>query len=141
VDGVRGSAGGPRLDDASASALSELLRTGGRKVPTADRIVAAAFPAGEVAAAELTGRRRAADALARMAVAWRAANPASGKRPAARSEATVGSVAAHGFLGLPPTLVAALTGREAGALTWLGTCGVHDYMHFELPPANRPNLY
>jgi hypothetical protein len=137
VDGVRVPEGLLRLDDAGAAALSELLRTEGKKAPKADRIASAAFPSGTP-----TDRQHAAVAsLLRMAIAWRAANPASGKRPAAQSEATVGSVAAHGFLSLPPSLVAALSGREGGALTWLGTSGVHDYMHFELPPSRRPKLY
>jgi hypothetical protein len=137
VDGVRTAEGLPKLDDPGAAALSELLRTEGKKVPKADRVSAAAFPSGRP-----TDRQHAAvESLLRMAIAWRAANPANGKRPAAQSEATVGSVAAHGFLSLPPSLVAALSGREGGALTWLGTSGVHDYMHFELPPSRRPKLY
>jgi hypothetical protein len=137
VDGVRTAEGLSRLDDAGAAALSALLRTEGKTVPKPDAISTAAFPSGTS-----TDRQHAAvQSLLRMAVAWRAANPASGKRPAAQSEATVGSVAAHGFLSLPPSLVAALSGREGGALTWLGTSGVHDYMHFELPPSRRPKLY
>ncbi|HEY8495318.1 MAG TPA: hypothetical protein VIN04_15595, partial [Myxococcota bacterium] len=63
----------------------------------------------------------------------------SGDRVNARTEATPGSVAAHGFMSLPPALVAALAGSDAGGLIWLGTAGVHDYMHFEL--AQEPPLY
>jgi hypothetical protein len=61
------------------------------------------------------------------------------KRVAASTEATLGSVAAHGFMSLPPTLVGALAGSDAGGLRWLGTSGVHDYMHFEL--VTRPELF
>ena len=136
VDGVRTGEKLAGLDDATATALSELLRTGGA-VPADDRILAAAFPAG----AETSARKSAIASLKRLAKAWRSANPAKGKRPAASVTASVGSVAAHGFLSLPPTLTAALSGSDAGALTWLGTSSVHDFMHFELPRASRPPLF
>ncbi len=61
------------------------------------------------------------------------------KRVAASTEATLGSVAAHGFMSLPPALVGALSGSDGGGLRWLGTSGVHDYMHFEL--VTRPALF
>lgn len=63
----------------------------------------------------------------------------SGKRVGAKSEGTPGTVAAHGFMNLPPVLVGALSGSDAGNLQWLGTSSVHDYMHFQLrtpPPLN-----
>jgi len=63
----------------------------------------------------------------------------TGARTAASSEATPGGVAAHGFMSLPPALVGALAGSDAGALVWLGTAGVHDFMHFEL--AVEPPLF
>ncbi len=61
------------------------------------------------------------------------------KRVAASTEANLGSVAAHGFMSLPPALVGALAGSDGGGLRWLGTSGVHDYMHFEL--VTRPALF
>jgi hypothetical protein len=137
ADGVRTAEHAAKLDDSAATALSTLLRTGAGKAPTVEQVLAAAFDAGTA-----TGARKAAAAsLVRLATAWRAANPAKGKRPGASTEATTGSAAAHGFLNLPPTLVAALAGTDAGALTWLGSSSVHDYMHFELPPGRRPALY
>ncbi len=60
-------------------------------------------------------------------------------RVAASTEAKLGSVAAHGFMSLPPALVGALAGSDGGGLRWLGTSGVHDYMHFEL--VTRPALF
>ncbi len=44
-----------------------------------------------------------------------------GARVAAKTEGSAGSVAAHGFLSLPPALFAALSGSDAGGLIWLGT--------------------
>lgn len=61
-------------------------------------------------------------------------------RVGARTEGTAGSSAAHGFFRLPPQLVAALVSSEGGGLVWLGTSGVHDWMHFELPPSDRDHL-
>jgi hypothetical protein len=61
------------------------------------------------------------------------------EKVAAKTEGTLGSVAAHGFASIPPVLAAALAGSDAGNLTWLGTASVHDYMHFEL--TTRPALY
>jgi hypothetical protein len=60
-----------------------------------------------------------------------------GKRVNPAPEVKPGTVAAHGFMRLPPLLVAALAGSDAGDLRWLGTSSVHDYMHFELkdPPS------
>ena len=63
----------------------------------------------------------------------------TGARTAATSEATPGGVAAHGFMSLPPALVGALAGSDAGNLVWLGTASVHDFMHFEL--AQEPPLF
>jgi hypothetical protein len=60
------------------------------------------------------------------------------RRTAASSEGTLGSVAAHGFLTLPPLLVGALAGSDAGNLRWLGTAN-QDFMHFEL--MTRPALF
>ena len=63
----------------------------------------------------------------------------TGARTAATTEATPGGVAAHGFMNLPPALVGALAGSDAGNLVWLGTASVHDFMHFEL--AVEPPLF
>ena len=54
------------------------------------------------------------------------------------SEATPGSVAAHGFMNLPALLVGALAGSDGGNLRWLGTAN-QDFMHFEL--MTRPALF
>ena len=70
--------------------------------------------------------------------AYRTSFGAKGARVAAKTEGTAGSVAAHGFLNLPPALVAALSGSDVGGLVWLGTAN-QDYMHFEL--AKEPALY
>jgi hypothetical protein len=59
-------------------------------------------------------------------------------RTGAATEGTAGSVAAHGFMNLPPILVGALAGSDAGNLRWLGTSN-RDFMHFEL--MTRPALY
>ena len=68
------------------------------------------------------------------------ADAARARRVATTSEATRGSVAAHGFLTLPSLLVGALTGSDAGNLRWLGTeTNSLDFMHFELSP--RPALF
>jgi hypothetical protein len=63
---------------------------------------------------------------------------ARGTRVPASSVGSKGNVAAHGFMNLPPLLVAALAGSDAGNLKWLGT-GQEDFMHFELNP--RPPLF
>ncbi|MDO8144910.1 DUF4157 domain-containing protein [Isoptericola sp. 178] len=83
------------------------------------------------------------EALERIGTAYRATFRNVRTRTAtghvrATSEGTRGSVAAHGFLNLPPLLVAALTGSDAGNLKWLGTAN-QDFMHFELNP--RPPLF
>lgn len=70
--------------------------------------------------------------------AYRTSFGKKGTRVRASSEGKAGSVAAHGFLSLPPALVAALCGSDAGGLSWLGTVN-QDYMHFEL--AVEPALY
>ena len=56
-------------------------------------------------------------------------------RTKASSEASAGSVAAHGFMNLPALFAAALSGNDAGGLKWLQ----HDRMHFELRA--EPSLY
>lgn len=44
-----------------------------------------------------------------------------------------GQLAAHGFMSVPPEVVAALSGSDAANLKWLGMMGgTKDYMHFEL---------
>ncbi|MGS0684434.1 hypothetical protein ACVBEQ_04605 [Nakamurella sp. GG22] len=70
--------------------------------------------------------------------AYRTSFGKKGARVAAKTEGSAGSVAAHGFLSLPPALVAALSGSDAGGLIWLGTAN-QDYMHFEL--AKEPALF
>jgi hypothetical protein len=66
--------------------------------------------------------------------------PASGRRVAASSEGTAGTVAAHGFMNMPGKLAAALSGSDGGGLDWLGAAGARDFMHFQLKPAARPPL-
>ena len=62
--------------------------------------------------------------------------------PTARSPSDA-QLALHGFLSVPPEMVAALSGSDAGNLRWLammgGRAGTKDYMHFEL--RQRPDLY
>ena len=79
--------------------------------------------------------------LGRIARVFRASfqHGTTGARTAASTEATPGGVAAHGFMSLPPALVGALAGSDAGNLVWLGTASVHDFMHFEL--AQEPPLF
>jgi hypothetical protein len=89
------------------------------------------------AAAVQTRRRRAATTLIALHTTFRASFHGTG-RTAASAVASRGSVAAHGFMNLSPRLVGVLTGSDAGGLVWLGTSSVHDYMHFELAPADRP---
>jgi hypothetical protein len=110
VDGVRIQEKQPALDDAAARGLSESLRTGGKTPPAEGAILAAAFPAG----AATSARKSAVASLLRLARARRAANPAKGGHPGATSRASTGSVAAHGFLNLPPLAVAALAGSDSG---------------------------
>ena len=80
----------------------------------------------------------AAQTIGTVGTAFRGSFGKKGARVKASSEASRGSVAAHGFLKLPPALVAALAGSDAGALTWLGTAN-QDFMHFEL--TKEPALY
>ena len=63
-----------------------------------------------------------------------------GARVAAQTEGTPSTVAAHGFMNMPSKLAAALAGSDGGDLNWLGVAGVHDLMHFELKPGDRPSL-
>ncbi|MEV7629976.1 hypothetical protein [Actinoplanes sp. NPDC089786] len=136
ADGVRTADKLTGLDDTAAGALSALLREG-KKAPGADAVLTAAFGPG----AETPARKTAVASLLRLSKAWRAANPASGKRPKPATEGTVGSVAANGFLSLQPLLVAGLSGTDAGNLNWLGCSSVHDYMHFELEKGTKPALF
>ncbi|MGH1491142.1 MAG: DUF4157 domain-containing protein [Acidimicrobiales bacterium] len=54
---------------------------------------------------------------------------------------SVGRIAQHGFLDLAPVLVAALRGSDGGNLVWLGVARhTKDFMHFELPKADRPTI-
>jgi hypothetical protein len=65
----------------------------------------------------------------------------TGKVPATAKDPTDAQLAVHGFMSVPPELVAALTGTDAGNLRWLGMMSgqTKDYMHFEL--RHRPKLY
>ncbi|GLY92769.1 hypothetical protein [Actinoplanes sp. NBRC 103695] len=137
ADGVRAAEKLKNLDDTGADALSTVLRTGKGAAPPVDAVLTAAF--GEVAATD--AQKAAAATLVRLAKVWRLANPASGKRPKAATEGTVGSVAANGFLNLQPMLVGGLSGTNAGNLNWLGCSSVHDYMHFELMKGSKPALF
>lgn len=57
----------------------------------------------------------------------------------ASAKASVGSIAAQGFFDLAPVLVAALRGRDGGALEWLGVAkGTKDFMHFQLEKGDQP---
>lgn len=56
-----------------------------------------------------------------------------GDRKKPQSEGNRGTIAANGYLSLPPELVAALAGSDGGGLTWLGHAKVKDMMHFEVP--------
>lgn len=117
-----------------ATALQEAVWPEGKGLPAVvpkkgKKAVKPAPPA-ELAAAIAT--------LAVVGTAYRTSFGAKGARVAAKSEGSAGSVAAHGFLSLPPALVAALSGSDAGGLIWLGTSN-QDYMHFEL--AKEPALY
>jgi hypothetical protein len=70
---------------------------------------------------------------------------AKGGRPAVKkgdrvlpnSYGTPGTIAAHGYLNLPPELVAALVGTDGSDLKWLGLCRIKDMMHFEYNPSHR----
>ena len=61
-----------------------------------------------------------------------------GRSAAFPSDATL---AVHGFMSVPPELVAALSGSEHGNLKWLGANSgqTKDYMHFDL--RERPSFY
>ena len=101
-----------------------------------------AQPAGSPRPGSVALRRRRAAAATLIALHRTFRSSFRGtRRVAASAIATKGSVAANGFMSLPPRLVATLSGREAGALVWLGTDRVHDFMHFELPVASRPPLF
>ncbi len=81
------------------------------------------------------------DLLALLARTFRATFTAHGRvAPTARSPSDA-QLALHGFLSVPPEVVAALAGSDAGDLRWLGAMrgGTKDYMHFEL--RDRPRLY
>jgi hypothetical protein len=67
---------------------------------------------------------------------WAGGNDAVPLRPPVTAhEPTLGQLAAHGFMNLPPEVVAALAGADGGGLRWLGGLqgDLKDYMHFELP--------
>ncbi len=73
--------------------------------------------------------------------AFQASRRRNGTEVAARSSASVGSMAAHGFFDLAPELVAALRGSDGGALKWLGVANrTKDFMHFELERPDRPPI-
>jgi hypothetical protein len=60
--------------------------------------------------------------------------------PATARSPSLAQIAYHGFMSVPPVVVAALSSREGGNLRWLGgTPGTRDFMHFELK--DRPRLY
>ena len=119
---------------AEAAALSMHLRGKGSLDDSA--LLGLAFPKGKAS----PQRKALAGALRRLARAWRQANPAKGKAPKPSIQATLGSIARHGFLNLAPVLVGALAGRDAGGLTWLGWADVHDFMHFQVPDDERDKL-
>jgi hypothetical protein len=86
------------------------------------------------------------DLLALMARIFRATFDPTRKDPNRRVAPTARSpsdaqLALHGFLSVPPEVVAALSGSDAANLRWLGAMagGTKDYMHFEL--RKRPALY
>ena len=140
----------PALESGVGAALVAAVKVG----KTADRATAiqnAVWPEGKDLPAVSPGKgkkarkpdppaelAKAIGSIATVGTAFRTSFGAKGARVAAKTEATAGSVAAHGFLSLPPALVAALSGSDAGGLKWLGTAN-QDYMHFEL--AKEPALY
>ena len=81
------------------------------------------------------------DLLALMARTFRATFTARGRVAATARSPSDAQLAFHGFLSVPPEVVAALSGSDAGDLRWLGAMrgGTKDYMHFEL--RERPKLY
>lgn len=70
------------------------------------------------------------------------------RRTPPQSHATAEGVAAHGWLSLPPVLIASLVSKEGAGLVWLGVMieshgrkrGAKDSMHFELRPGDLPML-
>jgi hypothetical protein len=60
--------------------------------------------------------------------------------PTAR-DPSLAQLGLHGFMNVPPAVVAALSGHEGGNLRWLGGLPgtTRDYMHFEL--LERPPLF
>lgn len=120
--------------DARATAVRRALWPEGTPAPgtTGAKPPPPPAPPAQILAAE----RR----IQRIGDAYRAswANKAQGTRVGASSVGSKGNVAANGFMNLPPLLVAALAGSDAGNLKWLGT-GQEDFMHFELNP--RPPLF
>jgi hypothetical protein len=125
----------------SASAAGPILTAARAKAAKPKAVATLMFPtpsgAASPKAALLARRRAAAETLIDLHRTYRASFHGSGRTPAA-AIASKGSVAAHGFMNLPPFLVGALSGSDSGRLLWLGTSSVHDFQHFELAPADRP---
>ena len=59
-----------------------------------------------------------------------------------RVQGTAASIAAFGFVNLPPELIAAMIATDGGGLNWLGSSrGTKDFMHFELRTGDKPPMH
>ena len=131
---------------ADAVAKAERLRKAGKSDADIDTLVHEPLRQAEIAAFQgEVGQlaERAAGTLLEMWTIFRGSfvgGRPGGARVGAQTEGTPSTIAAHGFMNMPSKLAAALAGSDGGDLNWLGVAGVHDLMHFELKPANRPSL-
>jgi hypothetical protein len=130
---ARAAAGvGAPLTDGAALVTAAIITDNANRARDLRRLLWPEAP--NATAAMPTALADAATRLGQIGKVFRASfqRGTTGARTAATTEATPGGVAAHGFMSLPPALVGALAGSDAGNLRWLGTASVHDFMHFEL---------
>ena len=131
---------------ADAVTKAERLRKAGKSDADIDKLVHEPLRQAEAAAFQgEVGQlaERAAGTLLEMWTIFRGSfvgGRPGGARVAAQTEGTPSTVAAHGFMNMPSKLAAALAGSDGGDLNWLGVASVHDLMHFELKPGDRPSL-
>ena len=131
---------------ADAVAKAERLRKAGKTDADIDKLVREPLQQAEIAAFQgEVGQlaERAAGTLLEMWTIFRGSfvgGRPGAARVGAQTEGTPSTIAAHGFMNMPSKLAAALAGSDGGDLNWLGVAGVHDLMHFELKPADRPSL-
>ncbi len=131
---------------ADAVAKAERLRKAGKTDADIDKLVREPQQQAEVAAFQgEVGQlaERAAGTLLEMWTIFRGSfvgGRPGAARVGAQTEGTPSTVAAHGFMNMPSKLAAALAGSDGGDLNWLGVASVHDLMHFELKPTDRPSL-